>query len=199
MSKTKPKASLQEQWGRKPPKGTPAKSYTDDFSHAQSADLEISMQPIGVVHSSYRERFAVPRQPSLDDAQQATIELNKGMNLDQALKDLDGFSHIWVIYWMHLNQGWNPMVTPPRGPKVKRGLFATRAPHRPNSIGLSAVRLTGISGHTLHINGHDMLDGTPVLDIKPYLPYADAFADANSGWLDETGVAEMTESINTGS
>jgi len=199
MSHEKAADPPEQRWGRKPAKGTPAKSYTDDFSHQENGNLEITMQPIGVVHSSYRERFAVPRQPSLDDAQEATIELKAGMNLDQAVKDLDGFSHIWVIYWMHLNSGWNPLVTPPRGPKVKRGLFATRAPHRPNSIGLSAVRLISIEGRTLHIKGHDMLDGTPVLDIKPYLPYADAIPEADSGWVEETGVAAMKASINTGS
>ncbi len=186
-------------WGRKPSKNIAPKNYTADFAHDKNAVIEIAMTPIGVVHSSYRERFAVPRQPSLDDAQAATIKLNAGLNLEQAVKDLDGFSHIWVIYWMHLNQGWNPTVTPPRGPKVKRGLFATRAPHRPNSIGLSAVRLTGVEGRILHIKGHDMLDGTPVLDIKPYIPYADAFPEAKSGWVEETGVAELGISINTGS
>lgn len=165
-----------------------AKSYTDDVCHADSATLQINMQAIGVVHSGYRERFAAPRQPVLDKAQPAEIRLNAGLNLHQALQDLDGFSHIWVIYWMHLNKGWNPTVTPPRGPKIRRGLFATRAPHRPNSIGLSAVRLIRTEGRILYIEGHDMLDGTPVLDIKPYLPYADAIGDATSGWLDEAGL-----------
>ncbi|HKI60273.1 MAG TPA: tRNA (N6-threonylcarbamoyladenosine(37)-N6)-methyltransferase TrmO, partial [Mariprofundaceae bacterium] len=93
--------------------------------------------------------------------------------------------HIWVIYWMHLNQGWNPLVIPPRGPKTKRGVLATRAPHRPNSIGLSVVRLLKVEGRELTIAAHDMLDGTPVLDIKPYLPYADALPEATHGWLDE--------------
>ncbi|MDQ6999848.1 MAG: tRNA (N6-threonylcarbamoyladenosine(37)-N6)-methyltransferase TrmO [Mariprofundus sp.] len=166
---------------RKPPK-----SYTDDISHSDSASLHINMQAIGVVHSNYRERFATPRQPVLGKPQTAQIRLNAGMNFDQALQDLDGFSHIWVIYWMHLNRGWNPTVIPPRGPKIRRGTFATRAPHRPNSIGLSAVCLKRIEGRILHIEGHDMLDGTPVLDIKPYLPYADAIADATSGWLADT-------------
>ncbi|MFQ5344760.1 MAG: tRNA (N6-threonylcarbamoyladenosine(37)-N6)-methyltransferase TrmO [Mariprofundus sp.] len=161
------------------------KSYTDDVEHSESAALQISMQAIGVVHSDYRERFATPRQPALGDAQSAQIRLNADMNFDQALQDLDSFSHIWVIYWMHLNHGWNPTVIPPRGPKIRRGMFATRAPHRPNSIGLSAVRLNSIEGRVLHIEGHDMLDGTPVLDIKPYLPYADAIADAGNGWLDD--------------
>ncbi len=161
----------------------PKKAYTEAFSHDDSAAMPIAMQPIGVVHSSYRERFATPRQPQPGEGEPALIRLNGGMNFEQALQDLEQFSHIWVLYWMHLNRGWNPTVTPPRLPKARRGLFATRAPHRPNSIGLSAVRLKKIEGRTLHIEDHDMLDGTPVLDIKPYLPYSDAIADANSGWL----------------
>jgi tRNA-Thr(GGU) m(6)t(6)A37 methyltransferase TsaA len=164
-------------------KGSKApKHYTSDFVPAESDSMQICMTPIGIVRSGYQERFAAPRQPSLDDPQPATIELNKGLNFEQALADLDGFSHIWVLYWMHLNQGWNPTVMPPRGPKQRRGLFSTRAPHRPNSIGLSAVRLISIKGRTLQIQGHDMLDGTPVLDIKPYIPYADAIPEANPGW-----------------
>ena len=173
---------------RRPGKKAP-KSYTDRFPSPESASLCIEMQAIGIVHSPYRERYAAPRQPSLEKAEPATIELNPGMNLEQALADVEGFSHIWVIYWMHLNRGWNPTVIPPRGPKIRRGLFSTRAPHRPNSIGLSAVRLTGIEGRRLHIEDHDMLDGTPVLDIKPYIPYTDAHPEATSGWLHEAGLA----------
>jgi len=97
---------------------------------------------------------------------------------------LERFSHIWVIYWLHLNQGWNPLVRPPGRGNKKRGLLATRAPHRPNPIGLSAVRLFAIENNTLTIDSADLLDGTPVLDIKPYLPYADCIASANSGWLE---------------
>ncbi len=164
------------------------KAYTADFNHKDSAMLQIEMQAIGVVHSTYHERFSTPRQATLDHPEPAQIHLNAGLNFEQAVKDLDGFSHIWVIYWMHLNKGWNPTVMPPRGPKVRRGLFSTRAPHRPNSIGLSAVRLKKISGRTLHIEGHDMLDGTPVLDIKPYIPYADMIPDASSGWVAESGL-----------
>ncbi len=186
-------------WGRKPSKNSPEKHYTTAHAHHENAMMNISMTAIGVVHSSYQERFAVPRQPSLDQAKQASIVLNSGMNIEQALQDLEGFSHIWVIYWMHLNQGWNPMVTPPRGPKVKRGVLATRAPHRPNSIGLSAVRLQRIEGRIIHISGHDMLDGTPVLDIKPYLPYADAYPQASTGWVEESGIDQVDISIHTGS
>lgn len=170
---------------KKPVGHKPPKTYTDDFSHADSSGLRMEMQAIGVVHSSYKERFSAPRQPSLGEVTPARIQLNNGMNFDQALADLEGFSHIWIIYWMHLNQGWNPTVIPPRGPKTRRGLFATRAPHRPNSIGLSAVRLKKIEGRTLYVEGHDMLDATPVLDIKPYIPFTDAHPDATSGWLAE--------------
>ncbi|MDX8396017.1 MAG: tRNA (N6-threonylcarbamoyladenosine(37)-N6)-methyltransferase TrmO [Mariprofundaceae bacterium] len=165
-----------------------AKSYTDDFITDPSTIQSIEMCPIGIVRSPYKERFAAPRQPCLGDSEDASIELNNGCNFDQALTDLEGFSHIWIIYWMHLNKGWNPTVTPPRGPKIRRGLFATRAPHRPNSIGISVVQLQKIEGRTLHIQTLDMLDGTPVLDIKPYLPYADAHPDASHGWLEEAGL-----------
>ncbi|MDQ6993627.1 MAG: tRNA (N6-threonylcarbamoyladenosine(37)-N6)-methyltransferase TrmO [Mariprofundus sp.] len=166
----------------------PKKQYTDTVAHNDSAHMQIDMTAIGVVKSSYLERFATPRQPTLEQAQTAEIHLNAGMNFEQALTDIDGFSHIWVIYWMHLNRGWNPTVLPPRGPKQRRGLFATRGPHRPNSIGLSAVKLTQVKGRILTIEGHDMLDGTPVLDIKPYIPYADTITTASSGWLVDVGL-----------
>lgn len=170
--------------GRKPPK-----NYTDPFLSSDGlAPQQICMSPIGVVHSPFQERYAAPRQPALGESVTASIELNRGMNLEQAVKDLESFSHIWVIYWMHLNQGWNPTVMPPRGPKERRGVFATRAPHRPNSIGLSAVKLVGVKGRMLEIETLDMLDGTPVLDIKPYIPYADSLPEASHGWLDDAGL-----------
>lgn len=102
----------------------------------------------------------------------------------EALHDLEGMERIWILAHLHLNQGFNPKVTPPRGPKVKRGLLATRAPHRPNPIGLSAVELLGISGHRLSLGPCDLIDGTPILDIKPYIPYADAFPESRAGWVD---------------
>jgi len=161
-----------------------AKNYTDSFQYEGSNPLTIELQAIGIVHSPFKERFTAPRQPGLSEPSKGRIELNGGLNFEQALTDLDSFTHIWVIYWMHLNQGWNPTVMPPRGSDVRRGLFSTRAPHRPNSIGLSVVALTSIKKRTLFIEGLDMLDGTPVLDIKPYLPYADSIKDASHGWLD---------------
>lgn len=162
------------------------KSYTQQLDKADVLNTTISMQPIGIVHSPYQERFATPRQPAYAvDPVVGQIELNVGFNFEQALQDLDSFSHIWVIYWMHLNQGWNTMVKPPRDLNHKHGLFSTRAPHRPNSIGLSVVPLERIEGRVLHIREHDMLDGTPVLDIKPYIKEADMMPNANHGWLDK--------------
>ncbi|MBL4759730.1 MAG: tRNA (N6-threonylcarbamoyladenosine(37)-N6)-methyltransferase TrmO [Mariprofundaceae bacterium] len=158
-----------------------AKHYTD--THKEKTAVSIEMQPIGIVHSPFKERFVAPRQPDLAKPTAGTIELYNGSNFEQALSDLDSFTHIWVIYWMHLNQGWNPTVMPPRGSDIRRGLFSTRAPHRPNSIGLSVVKLTSINKRNLQIEGLDMLDGTPVLDIKPYLPYADNIEGASHGWL----------------
>lgn len=91
---------------------------------------------------------------------------------------------VWILAHLHLNQGYNVKVTPPRGPKVKRGLLATRSPHRPNAIGLSAVTLQGVEKNRLILGPCDLIDGTPILDIKPYIPYADAFPDSKAGWVD---------------
>lgn len=161
--------------------------------HTAVAPDSFTAQVIGHVRSPYKERFGTPRQPTVteqtleDRALDATIELLPGRNYEQAVQDLAGFDYIWVLAWLHLNEHWKPTVIPPRGPKLRRGLFSTRSPHRPNPIGLSALRLLKVEGRVLHVRGIDLLDGTPVLDIKPYVPYADAFPDARAGWLDEIG------------
>ena len=161
-----------------------SKDYASQTDKAAEALQPITLQPIGIVHSPYQERFATPRQPAYAvEDKPAVIELNPGSNYEQALQDLETFSHIWVLYWMHLNQGWNPLVKPPRDRENKHGVFSTRAPHRPNSIGLSVVPLQSIEGRKIHILDHDMLDGTPVLDIKPYIKEADMIADASDGWI----------------
>ena len=100
------------------------------------------------------------------------------------MRDLEGFDYVWILAWLHLNDGWNPTVIPPRGPRERRSLLATRAPHRPNPIGLSAARVTAIEGRVVHLERVDLLDGTPVIDVKPYIPAVDAFPDARAGWLD---------------
>jgi len=169
---------------RNPKHQKQVKTYAKDDKVISTAQLNLT--PIGVVHSPYTERFATPRQPAYAvENKPASIELFQGHNFEQALQDLETFSHIWVIYWMHLNQGWNPLVKPPRDKNNKHGVFATRAPHRPNSIGLSVVPLLGIEGRILSIGNHDMLEGTPVLDIKPYIPESDVMPDANAGWIDK--------------
>ena len=174
---------MAESW-RNPQYSKQAKTYT--AKQKQDLPSSFELQGIGVVTSPYQERFATPRQPAYALADKpAIITLHAGQNFEQALQDLDTFSHIWVIYWMHLNQGWNPLVKPPRDPKNKHGVFATRAPHRPNSLGLSVVPLLSIAGRVLHIGNHDMLDGTPVLDIKPYIPESDCMTNANAGWIDK--------------
>lgn len=151
----------------------------------------LTFQPIGVIRTPFTDRYRAPRQPGADSAPAVgVIELEPRRNFEQALEDLAGFERIWIVSWFHRNKTWKPKVLPPRGSKSKRGLFATRSPHRPNPIGLSLVRLLSVKDRTLRVEGVDLLDGTPILDIKPYLPYAEAFPNARIGWLEETATAE---------
>src|ERR1035437_343677 len=141
------------------------------------------LQPIGSVHSDLVYRYETPRQGVLAGDSMSYIQLESQMNFEQALKHLDGFDRIWVIYLFHLNENWKPMVTPPRHTRKKVGVFATRSPHRPNKIGMSCVKLEKIEGLKVFISESDILDGSPVLDIKPYLPYSDSFPDSATGWV----------------
>jgi tRNA-Thr(GGU) m(6)t(6)A37 methyltransferase TsaA len=125
------------------------------------------------------------RQPRAAAGTAARIELLPGRNFEHALEDLAHWELIWVIFWFHLNPGWRPKVLPPRSTTGRKGVFATRSPHRPNPLGMSVVRLERVDGLTLHIRDSDMLDGTPVLDLKPYVAYTDAHPGAGSGWLDD--------------
>ncbi|MDT8324133.1 MAG: tRNA (N6-threonylcarbamoyladenosine(37)-N6)-methyltransferase TrmO [Bacteroidota bacterium] len=145
-----------------------------------------SFHPVGVLSSPRRHRYDVPRQGVLDETHEARVLLEEGRNFEQAIDDLRGFERIWLLYVFHLNEGWKPRVQVPRHRRDKVGVFATRAPYRPNPIGLSCVRLLDVEGLVLRITECDLLDGTPVLDIKPYLPYADAFPDAATGWVPAT-------------
>ncbi len=146
-------------------------------------------RPIGVVRTPYTRRIDAPHQPTVVEGTEsgssarATLELDASLP-EAVLRDLDGFERIWLIFAFHFSEGWSPLVQPPRGPKAKRGVLATRSPHRPNAIGLSAVELVAVEGRTLHLRGVDLLDGTPVLDLKPYVPYADAFPGSRAGWID---------------
>ena len=145
----------------------------------------VTFEPIGIVRSPFREKVEAPRQARAAAATEATIELFPGRDFEHALCDLTCWDRIWVIFLFDRAGGWRPKVLPPRSER-RRGVFATRSPHRPNPIGMSAVRLLGVEGLRVRVQEVDMIDGTPVLDLKPYVPYADAFPDANSGWLDST-------------
>lgn len=143
---------------------------------------------IGVVHSCFKQKFGIPRQPNLVDVP-AVIELYPDYAREEAVRGLRDFSHIWVLFLFHqaVREGWKATVRPPRlGGNERVGVFASRSMFRPNPIGLSVVKLASIECEPgsvlLHIRGGDLLDGTPVLDIKPYLPYADALPDARGGY-----------------
>lgn len=145
--------------------------------------------PIGLVHSCFKEKFGIPRQPGLASEARATLELEPPYNRNEAVAGLEGFSHIWIIFVFHesIREQWQPTVRPPRlGGNQRVGVFASRSPFRPNQIGMSVVKLEKIECDggrcLLHLRGADLLDGTPVLDIKPYLPYADALPDAVGGY-----------------
>jgi tRNA-Thr(GGU) m(6)t(6)A37 methyltransferase TsaA len=149
----------------------------------------VTLTPIAHVRSPYREKFGTPRQSGLVDEAIGEIHFEPDFNDPNMLRGLEQFSHLWLIYVFHAtkDEGWKATVTPPRlGGTVRMGVFATRSNFRPNPLGLSLVRLEGIGQHgtkpVLKIRGLELLDGTPILDIKPYLPYADARPDATGGF-----------------
>lgn len=144
---------------------------------------QLALQPIGHMRTSFATKVEAPRQPAAAENAPGVIELLPGCNLEHAIEDLTGWERIWVIFWFDRNEGWRPKVLPPRSTDGRKGVLATRAPHRPNPLGLSALRLTRVEGLNLHVLDVDLLDGTPVLDIKPYVPYTDAFPESGSGWL----------------
>src|SRR4051812_42013377 len=151
-----------------------------------------SLTPIGWVSSPYQRRFGTPQQASaVDSAEEAVLELDPEQIPEEALRDLVGVERLWILSFLHRSGTWGPSVRPPRGARVRRSLFATRSPDRPNPIGLSAVQLVRIDGTKLHVRGVDLLDGTPILDLKPYVPYADAFPGSRAGWIDEIPTEQL--------
>ncbi len=142
--------------------------------------------PVAIVRSPYKEKFGIPRQPQLAPDVEAIIELLPPFDRPEAITGLEQSSHIWLQFVFHqtINKGWKPTVRPPRlGGNQRMGVFATRATHRPNALGLSVVRLLEVISSpkpALRISGCDLLDGTPVVDIKPYIPYVDAVSDATN-------------------
>ena len=143
--------------------------------------MKIEYQPIGLIHTPFKQRQGMPIQPSRGRGVRGTVEV--APEYADGLADLGGFSHIVLIYHFHRSQGFDLRVTPFLDTE-KRGLFATRAPRRPNAIGLSVVRLLGIEGNRIEVQDLDILDGTPLLDIKPYVPEFDHRTEVHEGWLE---------------
>ena len=156
---------------------------------------ELLIRPIAHIRTDFPAKFGIPRQAGLAAGLQGTVVFEPDYRVDEALRGLESFSHVWLIWGFSENAGheWTPTVRPPRlGGNVRMGVFATRSPFRPNGLGLSCVRLLAVRkegrlGTVLLVEGADMVDGTPIYDIKPYIPYADSIPDAVSGFAPDEG------------
>jgi len=145
---------------------------------------DITYRPIGIIRTPFKHKEGMPIQPSGARGVKGIIEINE--EYIEGLKDLEGFSHVILIYHFHLSRGYDLIVTPFLDDQA-RGVFATRAPKRPNSIGLSIVKLNAAKGGVIEIENVDIVDGTPLLDLKPYVPEFDAQAEVKVGWLAKAG------------
>ena len=163
---------------------------------------EFSLKVIARIHTDFQEKFGIPRQSGLVDELRSVIVFEPEYRSAEALRGLDGFSHLWLIWEFSkaLRESWSPTVRPPRlGGNERLGVFATRSPYRPNPIGLSCVRLIGIRqqapyGTVIDVAGADLMDGTPIFDIKPYLPYADCHPEASGGFASDSPSRRLTVS-----
>lgn len=157
--------------------------------------MGITIKPIARIKSDFPTKFGIPRQSGLVPSLRATIVFEPEFRNPEALRGIEGFSHLWLIWQFSqaVRQDWSPTVRPPRlGGNTRMGVFATRSPFRPNSLGLSCVTLEGVvqteaDGTVLLVGGADLMDGTPIFDIKPYIPYSDAHPDAAGGFTDNAG------------
>ena len=155
----------------------------------------VNIQVIARMKSDFATKFGIPRQSGLVQELRSTIIFEPEYRNEDALRGLEGFSHLWIIWQFSeaVRSGWSPTVRPPRlGGNTRLGVFATRSPFRPNNLGLSCVRLLGVEktaefGTVIHVAGADLMDGTPIFDIKPYIPYADCQSEATGGFTDTAG------------
>ena len=155
----------------------------------------VTIQPIATMKSDFSTKFGIPRQSGLVEHLHSTIVFEPEFRNPDALRGIEGFSHLWIIWQFSeaVRTEWSPTVRPPRlGGNTRMGVFATRSPFRPNHLGLSCVKLLGIEetaehGTVIHVGGADLMDGTPIFDIKPYIPYADCQTDAIGGFTDTAG------------
>lgn len=160
---------------------------------------QISFNIIGRVNSPYKEKFAIPRQPGLVSAAKGSISLINDANNEELVRGIEQFSHLWLLFIFHgtAQQGWKPLVRPPRlGGNKKMGVLATRSTFRPNPIGMSVVKLENIEQKNkqiiINISGLDLLDQTPIVDIKPYVPYSDSISDAQAGFAQQQPEQTLT-------
>ncbi len=157
--------------------------------------MQTTIQAIARMHSDFSSKFGIPRQSGLVQELRSTIVFEPEFRNPDALRGIEEFSHLWLIWQFSevVRQGWSPTVRPPRlGGNTRMGVFATRSPFRPNNLGLSSVTLLGVEhtkcyGTVLHVGGADLMDGTPIFDIKPYIPYGDCHMDAVGGFTDRAG------------
>lgn len=155
---------------------------------------EIKITPIARMHSDFASKFGIPRQSGIVEELRSTIVFEPEYRNSDALRGMEGFSHLWLIWQFSkaIRTDWSPTVRPPRlGGNTRMGVFATRSPFRPNSLGLSCVKFLGLEetaefGTVIHVGGADLMDGTPIFDIKPYIPYADCHPDALNGFTGGT-------------
>lgn len=157
--------------------------------------MNVGIQVIARMHSDFPTKFGIPRQSGLVSQLRSIIVFEPEFRNPDALRGIEDFSHLWIVWQFSeaLRQGWSPTVRPPRlGGNTRMGVFATRSPFRPNNLGLSSVRLLGVEcsekfGTVLHVGGADLMDGTPIFDIKPYIPYSDCHPEATGGFTDKAG------------
>ena len=153
------------------------------------------MEIIAKMHSDFASKFGIPRHSGLGEELRSTIVFEPGYRDPECLRGIEDFSHLWIIWQFSqaVEQGWSPTVRPPRlGGNTRMGVYATRSPFRPNHMGLSCVKLLGVEhtqqhGTVLHVGGADLMDGTPIFDIKPYIPYSDSHPEASGGFTDHAG------------
>ena len=155
----------------------------------------VNIQVIARMHSDFATKFGIPRQSGLVEELRSTVVFEPEFRNSDALRGIEDFSHLWIIWQFSeaVRTQWSPTVRPPRlGGNTRMGVFATRSPFRPNNLGLSSVRLLGVEhteewGTVLHVGGADLMDGTPIFDIKPYIPYGDCHPEATGGFTDTAG------------
>ena len=157
--------------------------------------MNVEIQAIARMRSDFATKFGIPRQSGLVEELRSTIVFEPEYRNPDALRGIEAFSHLWIIWQFSeaVRQGWSPTVRPPRlGGNTRMGVFATRSPFRPNNLGLSSVKLLGVEqteeyGTVIHVGGADLMDGTPIFDIKPYIPYGDCHPEATGGFTDTAG------------